>query len=203
MLDQSGSDFRKPVKTHIENESSGEPGEFVVVESRFGFVGMFVPGDEGDAGGDFTVRQRDAGISCGGNGGGDTGNDFEGDARRAEGSGFFGSASKNEGIASLESDDAFPFFRGGNEPLVDLCLIEEAGAVASRTDGSFGFGGGMVEEVGIDQTVIEDKIGGFEEFESTEGEESRVAGSGSDEIDFPGPNRLGGIEAGRRGIGGG
>ncbi|MCH7810448.1 MAG: acyl-CoA dehydrogenase family protein [Chloroflexi bacterium] len=64
-----------------------------------------VTGDDGEAGGDATVRDGDSGVGWHRNGGGDAGYDLKRDAGGMQRLGFLAAAAKDERVAALQPDD--------------------------------------------------------------------------------------------------
>ena len=79
-----------------------------------------------------------------------------------------------------------------DQVFVDLGLRPDAPpAMAAEADQN-GFGPAVFEEPGIDQVVVEDDVGRREAARPAQGDQSGIARSRSDQIDFAGSGRSGG-----------
>ena len=182
VFDKLGSDFAEAGDTHHEDLGAGGFGELVVVEGGFLFGGVFVTGEDGELGIVRAVGDGDAGIGRAADGGGDAGHDFEGDSGFREFGCFFAAASKNHGVAALESADGFALERLLDNEGVDLVLGNGVvfGALASKD--FFAAGLGPVEEFGATEGVVDEDVASLDALLGFESGETDVSGASADEI---------------------
>ena len=142
-------------------------------------------GDAGDAAGELTVGQRDAGVGGGADGGAHAGYHLEGDGRLAQGAGFFGSAAEEERVTALEPHDGFVAARERDELVVDALLGGVFGlAVVAALAHAAHFGvGGVAQDGVVDELVVEHDVGAGEELGGAQGQQPGIAGAGSHEVD--------------------
>ena len=179
---ERAGDLREAMEPHVEDQRAGEAGQRGVVEDGVGLGGVFVTGDEGDRRGVLAVSERDAGVGPGGDGGGDAGDDFEGDARLGESGGFFAPAAEDQRVAPLEADDGLSGAGGGDDVVDDLALLEGAGGPAFTPEGANRLGAGVLQHPRAHQAVVEHEVGPLEALEPAEGEQPGVSRTGSHQV---------------------
>ena len=179
--DEALHDGAEARHAHVEHERRRRsrqlrPGD----RARLLFVGL-VTGGEGDGAGEATMRERDAGVGWGGDGGGDAGDDVERHAGVDERFGLFAAAAEDERIAALQAHDDLPAARALDEERIELLLIE---AIASRgTRDQLGGGRRVARDDLIgDQSIGDDHLGAMERFDRAHGDEPGIARAGADEI---------------------
>ena len=139
---------------------------------------------EGDGRGVVPVGKRDPRIGGNGDGGRHAGNDLERDARLPEDLRLLAAAAEDEGVAALEAGHDVPPPGLLDEAPVDLLLGE--GVVAPLLAGvdPTGLLSGMEKNLRADQMVVDDHIRLPDAFRPAEGDQTRIARSGADDIDF-------------------
>ncbi len=97
---------------------------------------------------------------------------------------LLGAAAEYQRIAALEAQHAAALPRQRDQALVDAELRRPgpAGALADRDQRAFGEG----EDIGRDEGVMQDDVGGGEGVERVQGEQARVARPRADEPDGSG-----------------
>ena len=129
-------------------------------------------------------RHRDTGRGRPGQGGADSRHPLEVEACSGQGPGFLRPAPENIGVSSLQPDDQAAGRRLLHEQAVDLFLthavvirllprVKQLGRLRSEP-----------EQFRIGQIVIDDNLRASEHFVSTQGEQARVTGTGSDQKTF-------------------
>ena len=91
-------------------------------------------------------------------------------------------ATEHERIAALEPHYRLAFAPVRHEHVVDLLLVHRGATGRLPNVDPLGRGGREVEERGRRQAVVDDDIGTAQQFFAAACEESRVAGSGADEV---------------------
>ncbi len=129
---------------------------------------------------------RNAGVAGGCEGGRDAGNDLKRNVVQGEAVELFGSAGKDHGVAAFEAHDGLTLLGEGNQPLVDLGLRNDAAAAVLAEGDELAIGRAVAEEGGVDEVVVEDGVGPFEDFDRAEGDEAGIARAGTNEIDTTG-----------------
>jgi hypothetical protein len=145
-----------------------------------------VAGDEGDGGGVFAVSERHSGVGSDAERSGDAGHDLEWDAGIGQGFGFFASAAEDEGVAAFETDYGEPAVRAINEHAADFVLREFVGRFFFADINSFGVRRGEIEEGGVGEVIVEYGVGVLKDAAALYGDEIRISGAGSDEVDLHG-----------------
>ena len=140
-------------------------------------------GGENDGRRGATIGQRALDGGGGGEGSGDSGNDFTRNARESQRIHFFGGAAKDERVANFEADDALAFACLIDHEEVDLFLRDalHAAAFADVQDPRTWIG--SAEHCGRNKIVVQHDIAGGEQARGFHGEQIRVARACSDEID--------------------
>ena len=182
VFDKLGSDFAETGDTHHEDLGAGRFGELVVVEGGFLFGGVFVTGENGELGVVCAVGDGDAGIGRAADGGGDARHDFKRDSGLREFGSFFATASKNHGVAALESADRFAFEGLLDNESVDLVLGDGVVLRALASKDFFAAGLGPVEKFRATEGVVDEDVAGLDALLGLESGETDVSGASADEI---------------------
>ena len=183
-FDEVPGDVGKVLHAHDEHEGVRAGGEGLPVVDGAGLIGVFVSGDEGYGRGKTTVRQGDARIGRARDGAGDAGDFLERHARVQQFLGLFAAPAEDVGIAAFEPGDDFAFFGFFYDELVDAVLRERMVSGDLADVNAFRVGPGIAEQGVVGEVVIHDHIGLFENVLALDGQQTGVAGSGADEIDF-------------------
>ncbi len=138
-------------------------------------------GQQGEGRVAVAVRDRNARVGGGGNGGGDAGHDDVRHAGGPQGFAFLAAAAEDERIAALEPNDTPAGLGFFNEQRLDLGLRHRVvlGPLA-RVDPP-AVVAAVAEQHRIRQCVVDDRVARGEQFPAADGEETRVAGAGTDE----------------------
>jgi hypothetical protein len=164
---------------HEHDLGAGNFGDLVMAQSRFGIIGIFVAGEDGETGAMLAMGEGNAGVIRRRHDRRNAGHHFKTDFRRRERLGFLAAAPENVRIAALEPHDAFAFARPGDEQRGDF-LLRHGHVFAARDE--FGGRRRQPEQVGIHQRVVEHHVGAPEQFRAAQREQARVARPGADEI---------------------
>ena len=105
------------------------------------------------------MRERNAGVTGRGEGRRDAGHHLVRDSCRDQDLDLFRAASKEMRIAALEPHDRLAVQGRGDHPAIDLILKHLAAAVRMAQADLLGRRGGIVEQGGIDQVVVEHQVG--------------------------------------------
>ncbi len=99
--DELGKNLREVVDAHVNNEGFCALCDRGPVDGGTIFFSTFVACNKSDARAVVAVGERDACVGWGGNAGGDSGDDFDGDAEFGKIFKFFAAASKDERVAAF------------------------------------------------------------------------------------------------------
>ena len=144
--------------------------------------------DEGDAGGEVAVGERDPGVGRGAERRRDPGHHLEGDARRDEGLRLLRPAPEEEGIAALEPHHGAACAGRGDQRSLDRRLAGLLGgrlAAALADAAHLGALPRPVEQGRVHQLVVEHEVRRGEELGAAHGQETRVPRSAADQVDDP------------------
>ena len=117
---------------------------------------------------------------------GHAGHDLKRDAGIGQRFGFFAAAAEDEGVAAFEADYGEAAARAVDEHAADFVLGEFVGGFLFADVDAFGVGRGEIEEGRVGEVIVENGVGLLEDAAAFEGDELRVAGAGSDEVDLHG-----------------
>ena len=147
-----------------------------------GLGGVFVTGDDSHGRGIGAVRERDAGVGGTGDGAGDAGHFFEGNAGVHEFFGFFAASAEYIGIAALQTGNDLAFLRLGDEELVDIALLHGVVARDFADVDEFRVGAGDGEQFVAGKVVVDHHISFGKDLSAFAGEQAGIAGACADEI---------------------
>ena len=181
--DEFGKNVGEIVDTHIDNEGFSALGDGVPVDSGPIFFGAFVPRNKGDARAVVAMGEGNTCVGWGGNAGGDTRDDFDGDAEFGEIFKFFTAPSENKWISTFQSDDAIVLIGFLDDEFGGVFLFERMLAFTFTCVDFFSGGVDHSEDGRADESVIDYAISSFKESFAFEGEESRVTRSSAHEVD--------------------
>ena len=131
------------------------------------------------------MGERNLQACRGGKARGDTGNDFGGDARRAQGIELLSAAAKHERVSALEPHHGLTGARALNQERIDLTLRHAVVPLRLADGDQLDLAAGMVEHACPDQAVVKDDVGGFQGTQRFQGQKLRIAGSGADQQHAP------------------
>jgi len=123
------------------------------------------------------VRHRDSRRGGDGRDRRDARDDLERDTRLGQSECLFAASPEDVGVAALQADDLESLSAERQEKVVDLLLQEAVARYPKR------IGGGLVDELGGDETVVHDGVARAEQLEAPHGDQPRVAGTRTDERD--------------------
>ena len=129
------------------------------------------------------MSERDARVGRRSGGRRHAGDDLHGDARLRQRHRLLAHTAEETGIAALEAHHALALPRQFDQPAGDLVLgllLAVAGLAHAFLDGSRGH---MIEDVGMDEGVVDDRLRPFEEFLPPKGEKAGISRPRTDEID--------------------
>ena len=177
-FDEALGDVVEVAEAHEEYEGAFEfrdVGEIQASDLIFEIAGKYM-----ERGGPVSVGHGDPCVAGAGDGRGDAGNDFHGNTAFHEVDAFFAAAAEDIGIAAFQTDDGFAFFGFLVQRFVDLILRHGVvGRLFAHVD-FFAVSRCAVDQVFVDETVIDQHIGGFDELQAFEGDEPVVAGACAD-----------------------
>ena len=184
-------------KAHIDGECDARTQQARVVDPEIGAAAM--GGDEGDRVGVVPMGERDTGAGGTGQGGGDAGDDFAGNAGGGECFHLFAAAAEDEGIAAFQANDTPALASQANEEGVDVALRHGVVALGLANIDAGGVAPGEVQDFGGAETVVHDDIRFAEEAQAAQADEIGGPGTGADEMDGP-AGLSGALKAARVGL---
>src|SRR3989442_9961333 len=132
------------------------------------------------------VRERDAGVGRYREGRRHAGNDLERHLRPAERLRLLRAAAEEEGIAVLQAHDGLPGARALHQQRLDGLLARPVAVVVRAAEcDHLRPGADEVEQTRADQAVVHDDVGRCEAALAAPGEEARIAGPRSHQVDAP------------------
>ncbi len=131
-----------------------------------------------------TMGQRNTGIGRAATGRGNPGDDLERYVVRRQFFDLFAASPEYERIAAFEPQYALAFFSQGNQQLVDLILRHRMRCALFTDIDAIGIAPAQVEDSGRYQAVVQDHVGLLHQAQGTEGQQIRIARSGTDQIDL-------------------
>jgi len=126
---------------------------------------------------------RNAGISQTTNACRDARHDTKRNARSNQGQGFFTAAPEDKGVATLQSQDAFAGARQSDQAIRDIRLLGRGFAAALAGIDQLGFRCGKGQDGVVDQRVIDHDISLRERMMRKQGQQTGVAGAGTNQPD--------------------
>ena len=107
------------------------------------------------------------------------GNDLEGDPGCPAGVGFVPAPGEDGGIPTLQSDDPLSLQGGLDHDLADLVGGHGSPLIVASQANELGTFRGVLHQGGVGQVVVENQVGCLEALDGPDGDEARVAGSGT------------------------
>jgi hypothetical protein len=172
VLDQARSDLREPAERHEEDDRARRPREHLVVER----AGVMAARDR-HLRGDAAVGDRDPGRGGHGAQGRHARNDLELDPHLGECERLLAPAPEDEGVAALQADHVVALTAEADEQRVDLLLLVRVAGNEDRV------GARLVDELLGDEAVVDEHVAAADELEPARGDQTGVAGTGTDEPD--------------------
>ena len=175
---------RQAFKSHVEHQGLLRANQRRPVEIETAILEM--ARDELHRVGMIAMSQRDSRVSGAARGGGDARHDLKVDACFRQGGQFFSTAAKNERIAALETQDPAPFPRIVDQHVIDRVLIHGMHFRTLADMDQLRVRAYAREYFLAYQAVVQHDIRAVQQPQRAQGEQVRIAGSRSDQPDFPG-----------------
>ena len=149
---------------------------------------VLVAGDERDARGDTPVRDGDARVGGGGDPARDAGDDLEGYSRFYQGKRLLTAAPEDVRVAPLQAHHRLAGAAELDEEGVDL-LLRHRGLSGLLADvDKLRFGPRVFQQALRGEPVVDDGVGLFQALYAPYGEEARITGAATDEVDQDSPS---------------
>jgi hypothetical protein len=143
-----------------------------------------MPSNEGDGLARRAVRQRDRSRRTGPQGRRYAGHNFEWNVVFGEKLGFLAAAAEDAWVASFQANDSESFARPVHQHIVDGFLQRRADAIAALPGiNALCIWTNLGQQVGMDQGVVDDDVGGSEQAEPANGNQIGRSRPGADEED--------------------
>src|SRR5258708_6359671 len=191
-LYQSEGSRRQRPEAHIKDKSSSrpDPGERGPVDLRLRLCRVLVTGHERHRRRDPSMSDRDTGVRQCGDTSRNSWHNLEANASRRQRLRLLTPSPKNEWIAALEAHDALATSREADEETIDLVLPCGLGRPAALPDVMPLWSGRDKERIG--EGIEDDGIASFQQLAAANGDQTRITGTGADEIHDTARRRLGG-----------
>ena len=128
----------------------------------------------------------DARVGRRGYRGSDSRHHLEGYAGPRQGHGLLAAAPEDEGVASLQPDDAPALRRLRNEQGVNVVLASALAAGRFARVDHLGVHAGAPQEARVHEPVVDDNVSRLQQPEASDSDEPRVAGPSPDQVDDAG-----------------
>ena len=175
-------DGTEALDTHQHHLGAGSRSDRLVVDARGLLARFLVAGEDRQHGVAGAVSHRDAGVGEATDRRGDSGDDLEAESRGGECLRLLATAAEEERVSPLESHDALSGGGVLHQQGIGLLLLEGMASGGLPCVDDHSGGRDMAQEFGVGEVVVEDDLGLLEAVATLEGEKSRVAGAGADEI---------------------
>ena len=180
---QRSRELANTFHSHQYHFSARHFGQWLPIQRRIVFRGIFVAGNDREAGAKVAMGEWNTSVVGCCDDRRDARDDFEWNLGLGQCLGFFAAAPEDVRVAALEANHGFAFTRFRNQQRIEFVLWHSVifGAFAAVND--LGGPRSEPEQIRINERVVHDDIGATEQFRAAHGEESAVAWSGTDQID--------------------
>ncbi|CAM5189901.1 hypothetical protein CDEN61S_02678 [Castellaniella denitrificans] len=187
---QPGAERRQAFHAHVVHPG---PAVGAVRALRPGRVRLPVRRGEDQGLGVVAVRQRNAGVGAAGQGGGDAGHDFIGNAVPLQVLQFLAAAAKDHGVAAFQAHHAASLAGVRHHQGMDAGLggFMRAARGLAHVD-HLRVAPRQRQDGGADQAVGQDHVGLVQGAQAAQGQQARVAGAGADQQHPARRGRIGG-----------
>ena len=114
------------------------------------------------------MRHRDAGIGSRSGRSSDPRYDLERHSRLGQHPSLLGATSEHQRVTSLESHHGPTRTSLGDQPSIDLVLVQYLVTVVTPPPGPFGRCLGVLQQQRVDQAVVKDKVGPLQALEASQ-----------------------------------
>src|SRR4029079_8813972 len=143
-----------------------------------------MPGRQDDGVVGLTRRRWNTGKRRRGKAGGQPGNDPKRDTGTSERKGFLAAPAEDERVTALETHDLLSIFSELADQIVNVPLMRRGLAAAFPGGMELGAIGGKLEDASVDKFIVDDDVGSAQGMDRHEGQEARIARTGTDQPHF-------------------
>ena len=181
--DQDFADGADLAAAHEDHEGPRNTRQPRPVDPGLRLGRVLVAGDQDRRRGQAPVGEGNAGVGRRAGGGRHPGDDLEGHPRLGQGQGLLAAAAEDVGIAALQAHHPAPGAGLGHEPLVQRLLAPGAAPAPVPGVDPLALRPGVLQEPAVDEVVVEHDVGLLEEAGALQGQQTRVSGTGADDVD--------------------
>jgi hypothetical protein len=168
---------------HVNHQRLTAGSQRMPVDAVWHIATGHMPGNEGDSMIGIAMSRWNTGIGKAANARCDARHDAERNTRSDQRQGFLATTPKDKGIAALQAQDTFAGARQGNQTVRNIRLFGRRFAAPLAGINQFRFRRCQGKNGVIDQRVINHDISLCERMMRKQGQQSRVAGTGSNQPD--------------------